>query len=156
MTSHPTKFSPPLRSPDNFARTPTRRLALDTSTIIAVERRRIQPGAFLKASDNLAMSVISLAEFRAGRLLADETHEQATQRFLDALVQRVDVLPYDDAVLEQHVRLLAWTKAHGVPRGQHDLIIAATAAATGRTLVTLDKRAHFDELPGVTAIALLP
>jgi tRNA(fMet)-specific endonuclease VapC len=39
----------------------------------------------------------------------------------------------------------------GRPRGAHDLIIAATAAAAGRTVVTADRRA-FDGLPGVAAI----
>jgi len=66
----------------------------------------------------------------------------------------VQVLPHDDAVLEQHVRLIAWTISHGVAHGQDDLIIAATAAATGRTLLTLDGRAHFDELPGVESFLL--
>jgi tRNA(fMet)-specific endonuclease VapC len=36
-------------------------------------------------------------------------------------------------------------------RGAHDLIIAATAGAAGRTVVSADRRA-FDGLPGVTAI----
>jgi tRNA(fMet)-specific endonuclease VapC len=33
----------------------------------------------------------------------------------------------------------------------HDLIIAATARATGRTLITTDGRARFEELPGASA-----
>ncbi len=49
------------------------------------------------------------------------------------------------AILHSHVRKI------GRPRGAHDLIIAATAAATGRTLLTTDKAAAFAGLPGVEA-----
>ena len=98
--------------------------------------------------------MIVLAEFRGGITCARAEYSPRMQRFLDGFLGLVDVLPYDDAVLEQHVRLIAWTVSHGVPRGQNDLIIAATAAATGRTVMTLDVRAHFGELPGVEAIVV--
>ncbi|HEV2783378.1 MAG TPA: PIN domain-containing protein [Actinophytocola sp.] len=49
------------------------------------------------------------------------------------------------ALLSNHVRKI------GRPRGAHDLIIAATAAVTGRTLLTTDQAAAFGELPGVRA-----
>ncbi len=39
----------------------------------------------------------------------------------------------------------------GLARGPFDLIIAATAGATGRTLLTLDAKAGFEKLPGVQA-----
>ncbi|GLY65743.1 hypothetical protein [Amycolatopsis taiwanensis] len=42
----------------------------------------------------------------------------------------------------------------GTPRGTLDLIIAATARATGRALVTTDARARFGDLPGVEARVL--
>jgi tRNA(fMet)-specific endonuclease VapC len=67
------------------------------------------------------------------------------------LRQVAEVIPYDKDVAEHHARLLAWTRHQGVPRGALDLVIAATAAATGRTLLTLDARARFDQLPGVQA-----
>lgn len=44
--------------------------------------------------------------------------------------------------------LLAHARRTGRPRGAHDLQIAATAAATGRLVLTTDRRA-FDGLPGV-------
>ncbi|MDQ0789403.1 hypothetical protein [Streptomyces sp. B3I8] len=43
-------------------------------------------------------------------------------------------------------------RGEGSPRGAHDLIIAATAAATARTLLTTDTAA-FDALPGVRTTA---
>jgi tRNA(fMet)-specific endonuclease VapC len=37
----------------------------------------------------------------------------------------------------------------GKQRSAYDLMIAATAAATSRILITTDGKAEFDELPGV-------
>jgi tRNA(fMet)-specific endonuclease VapC len=48
-----------------------------------------------------------------------------------------------------HARLLAHVRRAGRPRAAHDLIIAATAAATGRSVMTLDGKAGFGDLPGV-------
>ena len=36
----------------------------------------------------------------------------------------------------------------------HDLIIAATAVATGRTVLTTDRKANYHDLPGVTCIVV--
>jgi predicted nucleic acid-binding protein len=51
---------------------------------------------------------------------------------------------YDDDVAEVHADLLAHVRRSGLPRGAHDLIIAAS----GRAVVTADRLA-FERLPGV-------
>ncbi|MCL2653296.1 MAG: hypothetical protein FWD63_05865 [Propionibacteriaceae bacterium] len=131
-----------------------RRLALDTGVLVAAERAGRVPDSWFEDDDDIGLPVIALAEFRAGVACARDDYRPRMQCFLDGFLELVGVLPYDDAVLDQHVALMAWTINHGVSRGQHDLISAATAAATGRTLLTLDGRARFDELPGVEAIVL--
>lgn len=59
----------------------------------------------------------------------------------------------DTGVLVQaeHAALLAHVRRSGRPRGAHELIVAATARASDRTILTTDGRAGFDDLPGVTA-----
>jgi hypothetical protein len=57
----------------------------------------------------------------------------------------------DETVALHHASLLVAVRRAGRPRGAHDLVIAATAAAAGRTVVSSDRRA-FDDLPGVIAI----
>jgi tRNA(fMet)-specific endonuclease VapC len=52
-------------------------------------------------------------------------------------------------VAQAHGRLLATVHREGTQRGAHDLIIASTAAARRCTIVTADRRARFDDLPGV-------
>jgi tRNA(fMet)-specific endonuclease VapC len=61
------------------------------------------------------------------------------------------VLDYTPSVAEHHAALLTHVRRHGRPRGAHDLIIAATARATGRTLLTTDTQSAFAELPDVDA-----
>jgi len=56
--------------------------------------------------------------------------------------------------LAHHARLIAHGQRAGTPRSARDLIIAAHAAQTERTIVTLEAKARFGDLPGVTAISL--
>lgn len=60
----------------------------------------------------------------------------------------------DVEVAEAHGRLLAHIHRAGAKRGAHDLIIAATAVATRRTLVTTDRSARFQDLPGVDCVVI--
>ncbi|MDR1266480.1 MAG: PIN domain-containing protein [Propionibacteriaceae bacterium] len=128
-----------------------RRLIFDTGVVAAWERRRLAWDLILEPDDDLGLSVVSLAELRAGVALSQADRRPRAERFLAELLRLVEVLPYDEQVIAHHARLLAWTHRHGVPRGGLDLVIAATTAATGRTLLTLDGRARFDQLPGVEA-----
>jgi hypothetical protein len=81
---------------------------------------------------------------------ADRAAERA--RALVAITSAVDVLDYTQATAAHHGRLLAHVRRSGSPRGAHDLIIAAHAAETGRTILSRDAKARFGDLPGVTAI----
>jgi tRNA(fMet)-specific endonuclease VapC len=58
---------------------------------------------------------------------------------------------YTAKTVPHHVELLGHTRRTGRPRGPIELMIAATARATDRILLTTDGRAGFDELPGVRA-----
>lgn len=64
----------------------------------------------------------------------------------------VPVHAYDRAVVNHHAELLAHVQRTGTKRGVHDLVIAATARAAERTVLTADERAHFGELPGAARI----
>jgi tRNA(fMet)-specific endonuclease VapC len=127
-----------------------RRLILDTNVLIAYERGTIDRSAL--DDDELAIASVSVAEYRVGIELAD-TAERAAERAraLTAITSAVEVLDYTEVTAAQHGRLLAHVRRSGTPRGAHDLIIAAHAAQTGRTVLTRDAKARFGDLPGVTA-----
>ena len=84
--------------------------------------------------------------------LATAGHRSSRQAFVDDLLDVLPVLPYDLAVARTHATMLAATRRSGRPRGAHDLIIAATAAASSRTIVTADP-SGFEGLPAIQVTA---
>jgi tRNA(fMet)-specific endonuclease VapC len=98
--------------------------------------------------DDVAVAAITVAELRVGIQLATGRRQQKRERFVAAVLDAVSVEPYDLDVAEAHADLLAHIRRAGKPRGAHDLIIAATARAQERRVVSSDKGA-FAELPGV-------
>ncbi|WP_308492601.1 PIN domain-containing protein [Microbacterium terrisoli] len=128
-----------------------RRLILDTNLLIGYERGDIDRAQF--DDDELAVAAITVAEFRVGIELA-ATPERAADRarLLAVVLAEVDVLDYTETTAAHHARLLADVRRRGTSRGAHDLIIAAHAAETGRTIVSRDASARFGDLPGVLAV----
>ena len=131
-----------------------RRLILDTGVLIASERVKTSWGDVLEADDDVALAAVSVAELRTGVELASASRREAREAFLERVLSTIPVEEYDVAVAQVHGVLLAIVHREGTQRGAHDLIIAATAAATKRTIVTTDRSARFGSLPGVECIHL--
>lgn len=124
------------------------RLILDTGVLVAAVRGR----ATVPDDADVAIPAIVIAEYLAGVHLDPDAGRQAAQRaFLDEVLAVIPVHAYDRSVAEHHAALLAHTARQGQRRGPHDLIVAATGRATGRTILTTDRRARFGELPDVNA-----
>jgi tRNA(fMet)-specific endonuclease VapC len=98
--------------------------------------------------DEPAVAAITIAELGVGVEVATGKRRQARKAFLDDVVSTLPIIVYDLDIARTHTKLLAAVRKAGRPRGAHDLIIAATAVATGRLVVTSD-RPGFDNLPGV-------
>ena len=71
---------------------------------------------------------------------------------MERLLGGVEVLDYTSNTAEQHALLLAHTRQTGLPRGAHDLIIAAHARESGRLVLSNDSAARFGSLPGVHVV----
>jgi tRNA(fMet)-specific endonuclease VapC len=98
--------------------------------------------------DEVAIAAVTIAELLVGVLLADDAHHSDHKQFVDEVRATIPVIDYDDTVAVSHAQLLVAVRRQGRPRGAHDLIIAATANATKRELVSADTSAYQD-LPGV-------
>jgi tRNA(fMet)-specific endonuclease VapC len=96
----------------------------------------------------VAIAAVTAAELLIGMKLATGKRRTARQAFIDAVLDAVPALPYDLRVAHAHADLLTAVRQAGRPRGAHDLIIAATAVASGRTVVTADSTG-FEDLPDV-------
>lgn len=131
-----------------------RRLIVDTGVLVASERTGRRWVDVIAEDDDLVMAAVTVAELRTGVELADDRHRVARRELVEQMLTALPVEPYGMAVAEVHGRLLAHVHRSGTRRGAHDLIIAATAVATGRTVLTTDRSARYDQLPGVSCLVV--
>jgi tRNA(fMet)-specific endonuclease VapC len=127
-----------------------RRVILDTGTLIAIERGRLAVDAVLGA-DDAAISSVTAMELLVGVERASEEHKQARSVRVEAVLASLPIEDYTLAVARIHARLVAEASSKGKQTSAYDLMIAATAAATSRILLTTDAKAEFSQLPGVRA-----
>ena len=127
-----------------------RRVILDTNVLIDYERSVLDRAALDDA--DIAIAAVTVAEYRVGIELADTAERAAMRaRALAIVTENVEVLPYTEATATHHARLIAEARRSGQRRGAHDLIIAAHASQTGRTILSRDAAARFGDLRGVSA-----
>ena len=124
------------------------RLLLDTTFLIDAERAGGELDQLIADDDDVAVAAVTIAELRVGARLADRRRKAARTAYVDDIIATVPILDYDLDVAEVHAELLAEVRTQGKPRGAHDLIIAATARASDRLVVSADSRA-FQNLSGV-------
>jgi tRNA(fMet)-specific endonuclease VapC len=130
-----------------------RRVILDTGVLIAIERGRLDVDATL-GHDDAAIAAITAMELLVGVERADSARRQARAVRVEAILSSLPVEPYNVGVARVHARLAVMAMAKGRPRSANDMMIAATAAATSRILLTTDASAGFDQLTGVRAEVL--
>jgi tRNA(fMet)-specific endonuclease VapC len=124
------------------------RLILDTTILVEGERREAGLDQLIEDDDDVAIAAVSAAELLVGVELADKRRRESRSAYVERILTEIPVESYDLEVARRHAILLAQARRSSRPRGAHDLIIAATAASTNRTLLTADP-AGFEGLPGV-------
>jgi len=119
----------------------------DTSVFIARESGRSLDSDALP--DELAVSIITIGELRAGVLAADtvETRDRRLGTLTAAL--ELDPIPVDEAVAAQWARLRVLLRDTGQRMSVNDSWIAATAMAHGVPVVTQD-----DDFPTVEGLTV--
>jgi tRNA(fMet)-specific endonuclease VapC len=119
-----------------------------TGTAIAIEHGRLDVDTVL-GLDDAAIAAITAMELLADVERADTAHRQARAGRVEAILSSLPVEPYNVGIARVHARLTVAAMAKGRPRSANDMMIAATAAATSRILLTTDASAGFDQLTGV-------
>lgn len=125
-----------------------RRVILDTGTLVAIERGSLDVDAVL-GSDDAAIASVTAMELLVGVERADETRKQARSVRVEAVLASLPIEDYTLGVARIHARLAVEAMSKSKQRSAYDLMIAATAAATNRILITTDGKAEFDQLAGV-------
>lgn len=117
--------------------------------MVDAERGGDSLGEAIDDGDDVAVAAITVAELKVGVQLAKGRRREKRERFVTAVLDAVSVEVYDLDVAEAHAALLAHVRRAGTPRGAHDLLIAATARARERQVVSLDQ-GGFADLPDVS------
>ena len=121
----------------------------DTTFLVSAERS----GNLPNPDENIATAAISVAEMYVGvEMTTDKNLKNDRRVRVESVLAQVPVVDYTKRVAKVHAELLAHARRTGLPSGPHDLIIAATAKATDRTVITNDNDG-FADLPGVSVVA---
>src|SRR3954469_3006078 len=123
---------------------------LDTSVFIAREGRRLDPALL---PDEVAVSVITYAELRAGVLAADDIAVRSRRLSTLQLVAELNPLPIDSAVADEWAQLRLLLARAGRRVNVTDTWIAATALAHGVPVVSQD--ADFTALAEVSDLRVV-
>lgn len=117
----------------------------DTSVFVARESgRALDTGAL---PDELAVSIITIGELRAGVLVAETVEERDRRLATLTAALQLDPVPVDEAVAAHWARLRVLLRDSGQRMPVNDSWIAATAMALEVPVVTQD-----DDFPDVEGL----
>lgn len=135
-------------------------LVLDSSVLIAAERRKFTPGQAIESVLNtvgeipIVLCSLTVAEIGHGIYRATSAESRGRRRaFLDELKATVPIHPVTGATAEIIARIGGEQAAHGVNLPLGDLIIGACALELGYAVGTNNVR-DFNRIPGLTLIKL--
>ncbi len=123
---------------------------IDSSVLIAAARGQLDAKAAEVLDAPLSqISAITVSELLYGcHRAATPQQERARRAFVDAVLDRLTVVPFDRDIAEVHARLSATLDRAGSRIGTNDTIIAATALHLGVPLLTHSER-HFRRVEGL-------
>ena len=128
-------------------------IILDADVIIGGEKGKLDLQGWLasRADDQFEIAAITVAELWHGVERATGSHRLKRQRYLEAIVGVLPVIPYTQQTAYEHARIWADADAQGKMMGFYDLIVAATALERGSQVATFNKR-HFSQIPGLSIV----
>jgi predicted nucleic acid-binding protein len=127
-------------------------LLIDSSSLIAAERGQLDLEVALAGDldEEVAIAAITASELLHGvHRLKGGVRQAKAERFVERLLDRLPVMPFDVESARVHARLGAELAAKGAAVGAHDLIIASTAVAIDFAVATRDLRS-FPRITGLT------
>jgi tRNA(fMet)-specific endonuclease VapC len=135
-------------------------LILDSSIIVAAERRKDTPNQPLRnicslaGDQEVAISTIGLTEIvHAVYRAPSEPMRLRRDAFIHDLLAFIEVLAFTRSTAFLAGRIDGEQRAIGVTIPSMDLLIGATALEVGYSVVTVNLR-HFQLIPGLNVIAL--
>lgn len=125
---------------------------IDSSVIVAAERGQLAISGLHQrlAQETVALAAITVSELLHGVHRADTTARRKQRaEFVEGLLERISVLPFDLAVARTHAAIWADMARSGSSIGAHDLQIAATALTFKLSVATRNER-EFRRVDGLS------
>ncbi|MEV0344566.1 PIN domain-containing protein [Nonomuraea sp. NPDC050680] len=124
------------------------KVLLDTNVLISLEKG-LSLAKVIDPDDDVAVSVVTIGELQLGVERSDDAHRRQRSAFVQRMMQHLPSIDYTLQVALVHAKIAATMSGKGLTSSRPDLMIAATAIATGRTLVTADE--GFSVISGLKA-----
>lgn len=133
-------------------------LILDTSVLIAAERGKLDSEKFFA---HLKETPVFLAAITASELLhgveraQNEAIRSRRSRFVESMLSQIPIIEFDLDAARSHSVLWSRLEVAGTMIGAHDLLIAATAVASGHAVATLNRK-EFERIDQLELIDVEP
>ena len=128
-------------------------IIFDADVVIRGEKGTfdLQSWVASRPNERFELAAITVAELWHGVERATGAHKFTRQRYLNALLESLPILPYTEQTAYRHARIWAELEASGKMIGYYDLIVGATALERGSQVATFNKR-HFAQIRGLSVI----
>jgi tRNA(fMet)-specific endonuclease VapC len=128
-------------------------IIIDADVVIRGERGTFDFRGWVGSQPNerFEVSAVTIAELWHGVEQATAAHRSKRERYLQAILGLMPIIPYTEQTAYQHARIWAALESSGGMIGFYDLIVAATAVERSSELATFNKR-HFTNIKGLKVI----
>ena len=128
-------------------------IILDADVVIRGERGcfDLKNWVASRPRDQFEIAAITVAELWHGVERSTGTHRIRRERYLNAVLLSLPIIPYTEHTAYEHARIWAELEASGKMIGFYDLIVGATALERGSQVATFNTR-HFTQIKGLSVM----
>ena len=128
-------------------------IVFDTSVIVSLERQVITLDQLVSYGDG-CISSVTISELLLGVYFADhESRKVKRSAFVENIVGSMMILPFGEEEARVYAEISAYLKVKGVTIGIHNLMIGATAIASGCKILTMNEK-DFKRIPGLDVLSI--
>lgn len=126
-------------------------VVVDTSVLVALMRNPQGAKKLFTKNDELLIPTVALAEIKVGlELMPPSKYRSEQQEVLASILEIAEVLNFGQKEATQFGIFAAHLVKNGHKMSDFDLAIATHAAIRQAMVLSLDKKAQFEMLPGIT------
>lgn len=126
-------------------------VVVDTSILVAVARDQESAAILFKKNDELVIPTVVIAEFKAGlERMPPSKYKTKQLEIFEDVCDVAEIAVFGRVEATQYAMLYEQLKQAGRKMSEFDLAIAAHAVIKQATILTLDRKANFELLPGIS------